>query len=94
MLSKVIETPSGVPVNDRETGALKLLMELTEMYNCPVPPCMTLRVLGEALRVKVLRSCAFAGKQIVANVSRNTRIKNEDLVRFRMLVPVRLSITI
>jgi hypothetical protein len=62
LLSKVIDTPIGAPVNDSETGALKLFIEFTEIYTCPEPPCMTLRVLGEKVRVKVSRSCAFAWK--------------------------------
>lgn len=56
MLSKLIETPTGAPANDKETGALKLFIEFTEMYTCPEPPCITLRVVGEAFRVNVSRS--------------------------------------
>jgi hypothetical protein len=62
LLSKLIETPIGASENDKETGALKLFIEFTEIYTCPESPCMTLRVLGEALRVNVSRSCVFAGK--------------------------------
>lgn len=62
MLSKLTETPIGVPENDRKTGALKFPIEFTEMYVCPESPCITLRVLGDALKVNVSRSCALTEK--------------------------------
>jgi len=59
LLSKLIETPTGAPENDRDTGALKLLIESTVIDTCPEPPCITLKELGDALRLKVSRSCPF-----------------------------------
>jgi hypothetical protein len=50
----------GAAVKERDTGALKLFTETTEMYTCPEPPCMTLKELGEKVRVNVSSSCAFA----------------------------------
>ena len=80
----VAVTPLGMPVADRPTLPVKPLSAATEIVLVPLAPCVTVRLVGDAERLKSAAGAAAAGVSVYIPVEKRLLVLNE-----LVLFPVR-----